>query len=377
MLFIVLLFSDNLSVGLLGSDEYIQDDVRYATTAKLYAESAQKLIDYSALESALDTVETYGTHGNGIELWYWIVSVLMLLLGSEVYIRVINILFAIVTIKCIYDICILLYNKKIARFAALLYAVLPYPIIFSCFLYKDQFYTMLTFLLFRKAFLCAGNVRAWDVILMSFGLVLSQLTRSGVSVIVLAAMLVIIYKQGEYVISKFALISFIFAFIGIIGGVALLSWESIVRKIYAYILAESEAGSSTIGLVEIKTPLQIYRYPFAFLFALIQPLNITAILKTWMNFAGLVNIVAIPIALGNFFYLLNYKINKDYFYWIAQVFYFITILASLGIVRHQYFLQPFMMMAFSCYYYKIKNRTYLKLFSLAAIVLIFFIWLVC
>lgn len=374
-LIIVLNFSGHLSKGLLGSDKYNQDDLRYAEAAHIYAKTANNIVDYKALENALDTLETAGTHDHGIELWYWIVSVLVYLLKNEIFVRIINILFAIVSIKCIYDICRYIYNDRIAKLAAILYAFLPYPIIFSCFLYKDQFYTMLTLLLFRKAFQCAGHIKPWDIVVMLIGLYLSQLTRSGVSVILLATMMVVIYKYGGYSISKTKLLVATSIFVAAVGLAVYLSLDTIARKVTYFFLTEYETSNSTIGFVEIRTPFQIYRYPFAYLFAMLQPINIRLAFETWFDLAGILNIVVIPVALGNILYLINIKIKKDYFFWTIQVLYLLVVLTSLGITRHQYFLQPFMMIFFACYYYKMKKKIFLKMISLAAIALVFSIWI--
>lgn len=379
MLALVYSLSGHLSKGLLGSDIYERDDLRYLEAGRIYAETAGSIIDYRGLESALDTLETYGTHDHGIELWYWIVAVLMYLFGSEVFIKILNILFAAVSIKCIYDICCYLYDNKIAKLAASLYAFLPYPIIFSCFLYKDQFYTMLTLLLFRKAFQCAGHIKVWDIIYLLLGLYLSLLTRSGVAIILFALIMVIIYKQGGYVVSKLKKISAIILFILAVSLVVYLSWDTLIRKVSYFFLTEYEPSNSTIDIVDIRSPWQLYKYPIAYLFALIQPLNIRLLFDTWYDLAGILNYLVLPIAIGNVLYLVSFKMKKEYFFWLIQVLYLLVILTSLGITRHQFFLQPFMMMFFACYFYRTKNKSWIKLSSISAlaisVVLLFAVFL--
>lgn len=373
---IVLTFSSHLSKGLLGSDIYNQDDLRYAEAAKMYASTAKGIIDYSALETALDKLETYGTHDHGIELWYWLVSICMFIFGNEFLIRILNIVFSIISIKCIYDICNILYTKKIAKLAALLYAVLPYPAFFCCFLYKDQFYSMLVLLLFRKAFQCAGHVKSSDIIYLVVGLLLAHLTRSGLSVILLSAVLAIIYKQGGYKIGMGKLVFVVTLFVAAIGYSVYLSWESIDRKVYYFFIRETEVSTSTISYFEIKSLYEVYKYPFTLLFAIIQPLNMRLTLKTWFDMVGLVNIVFIPVALGNILYLINIKIRKNYFFWVIQGLWLLVILTSLGITRHQYFLQPFIMMFFAHYYYQYKRKTELKVLSSVAIVAVLSLWII-
>lgn len=376
MLFTVTVFSKYVTTGLLGSD-YTQDDVRYLAGAEIYASTASGLLDYYAIEKAFDTVEPSGVHSEGLELWYWMISITMFLFRTEIVARIINILFAIVSIKCIYDICCSLYDKRIAKLAAILYAVLPYPVIFSCFLYKDQFYTMLTLLLFRKAIECAGHITVKDIIYMIVGLILSQLTRSGVVILIFISMTLIIYNRGNYKIHKISMIVVFVIFAFVSWYIIMQNIEHISKKVYAYILESSVSdGNTTIAMFEIKSPGQLYRYPFAYLFALVQPLSISIGLKTWSQLAGILNILALPIAIANFFYLMNFKIKKDYFFLVAHILYFVTILASLGIVRHQFFLQPFMMIYGALYVYKSKNLMFWKLSSLAAVLIVFSVWII-
>lgn len=374
---IVLLFSNNLSTGLLGSD-YIQDDVRYLAGAEIYAQTASGILDSQAIESAFDRVEPSAIHSNGMELWYWIISISMLILKNEMFVRLLNILFAIVSIKCIYDICSSLYDTEVAKLASFLYAVMPYPVIFSCFLYKDQFYTMLTLLLFRKAINCAGHITLKDVLFMIVGLILSQLTRSGVVVLIIIALVIIIYKRGNYKVNILALIGGLVISVIVLWYVVMLNMEDITKKMYVYVLENTEAGGdSTIGMFEIKSLGQLYRYPFAYLFALVQPLSLSLVgLNNWMQLAGICNIVALPIAIANFFYLINFNYKKDYFFWIAQMLFFVTILASLGIVRHQYYLQPFIMIFFACYYYNSPKHNLLKLSSIVVCLGLIIVWAV-
>ena len=374
MLLLVTVFSKELSTGLLGSD-YVQDDVRYLAGAEIYASTASGLIDNEAIIAAYDEVEPMGSHDSGLELWYWIISISMYLFRSAFLVRLLNIIFAVVSIKCIYDICLIQYNRKVAILASLLYAVLPYPIIFSCFLYKDQFYTMITLLVFRKAFECAGNIRPKDWIYLLVGILLSQLTRSGVSVVIFLSVIIILYKKGNYKVNSLWVIAGGVIFAAAMYFFVLLNLEDITRKLYAYILSNADAGESTIAMFEIRSPGQLYRYPFSYLFALVQPLNINFSLKNWFQMAGILNVVALPVAIANFYYLLNFKFKKDYLYWITQVLFLITILASLGIVRHQYYLQPFIMIYGAMYICNNKRLTFWKVSSISSIIIILMVWM--
>ncbi len=375
---IITLFSSQMSLGLMGST-YEQDDVRYLAGAELYIESATSIVDFDALFKAFDEVEPWGTHDEkSVELWYYIICAGMYLLRSEFLLRLINVLFAVLSVKCIYDICILLYGRRIAQLASCLYSFLPYPVLFSCFLYKDQFYTLLTVIIIRKSIRCAGHISIYDLMQIIILLIVSMLTRTGLIVYVLTCVILIIIHQGKYKISIGTLLMFFSLLSIIIGYIIYISWEDIIYKITYYILDYYKEGDGIINYFTIKTPSQLYRYPLAFFFLLIQPLNYKLDLKTWMDIAGLLNIVGIPVALGNFYYFINifkYR-TKSFFYWLLQPFYFFTILTSLGIVRHHYFLLAFSVIFFSIYIYQSKRHYFLLCTSLSFMLCIVLSWFI-
>lgn len=377
MLAIVLVSGDSISTGLLGSTT-INDDVRYLEIAETYARSAKNVIDIPAFQNTLDSIEIGYYHDAFTSLWDWVVCVLYYILRSEVLVKFVNIFFAICSVKCIYDICKGEFGEKIARLAGSLYAFLPYPIIFSCFLYKDQFYTLITLLLIRQALKCAGNIKLKDVFIMTILVIASMLTRTGLVVLVVLGLFIVLYKKGRYKI-KWSTVLIALPLMLIVGGyIALLSWEPIQRKLLAYVYEFSlDSEKDTIDFFVIKSPSQIWKYPFSLIFLLFQPLRLSVSkISCWMDIAGYLNIVSIPVAIGNILYLGTFKIKKTYLYWLSQAFYLVTIITSLGIVRHQYYLQPFMMMIFAVFYFRTKNKYLLLSSSIVIILFLFFRWLI-
>ena len=366
MLIAVAFFSEDLSSGLLGST-LLNDDLRYLETAEMYSKSANFIIDVSKFKFTLDTIESGYSHDAFTSLWDWIVCILYYILRNEYLVKIVNILFAVVSVKCIYDICIIAFDKNVAKLASLLYAVLPYPIIFSCFLYKDQFYTMITLLLFRVALKSAGHIRFKDIVWLSLLGIASMLTRTGLVVLVIGAVIMIIFKQGRYKFKSSTLFFAIPLAVFVLGYVISFSTGSIERKMlrYVYEYEMYEKGSSSIiDYFVIKSPFQVYKYPLSLFFLLLQPLNLSLRFNCWMDLAGILNIVSVPLVIGNMFYLLNYKIKKSYLFWLFHAFYFVTIVTSLGIVRHQYYLQPFMMIIFALYLYNVRNRSFFYMSSI-------------
>ena len=164
----------------------------------------------------------------------------------------------------------------------------------------------------------------------------------------------------------------------IVAYVISLSWEPIQRKLLTYVYEFSlDSEQDTIDFFIIKSPAQIWKYPFSLMFLLFQPLSLSASrILCWMDVAKYLNIVAVPVAIGNILYLGAFKMKKSYLYWLAQLFYLITIITSLGIVRHQFYLQPFMMMIFAVYFYKTKNKFILVVSSSVLCLFLIVRWLI-
>ena len=135
VLSLVVFFSDNLTTGFLSSD-IVNDDVRYQVGAEIYASRAKSIIDANAIGNAYLEIGDWSVYGGGeFKLWYWIVAVFTYIFHSHVGVRILNIIFAVISVKCIYNISKKLGGEKIAKVASALYAFMPYPVFFSCFLF--------------------------------------------------------------------------------------------------------------------------------------------------------------------------------------------------------------------------------------------------
>lgn len=344
-LLLIVIFSDNLTIGFIGSD-IVNDDVRYLTGGKIYANTALSLIDTNAFVSAFSSLRDWVGYGD-LQIWYWFVCVGMYLFHDEIVLRIINIIFAVYTVKCIYDISNKIYGKEVATIASVLYALLPYTVLFSCFLYKDQLYTLVTLMLLRNVILNGNDFRIRNVISLILGITLSLLLRSGLVVAIAVILLYIIKKEGHHKLSNPKLwIPIIIIACSFIIFV-IFSYDRIIEKITAYILEYDSTEGRLIKFFSIKSPLDLYRYPFSLLFLMVLPLNMGTSVTSWCDLVSIFNVVSIPIAIGNFFYLLNWKIRKNYFFWTAQILFLITIITSLGILRHSYYLQPFSLIFFA------------------------------
>lgn len=353
-LILVLTCSEYLSDGFLSSD-IINDDVRYIAGGNNYAKIANSIIDTQAFKSAFYDLDNIYL-AKDIQIWYWYVCVGLYLFKSDIILRVFNILFAIISIKCIYDVAIKLYGKQVAALSSLLYAIVPYPVFFCCFLYKDQLYTLVTLLLFRIAICYGQNLTKKHILYVAVLLVLSMLIRSGFAVVVAVIIFCIIKKEaGLKLMSVRTFIPILLGMIALISF-AYSSMDMITLKLMAYVYNYKIAYSGLGSYFYIKTPLQIIKYPFSLLFITLLPVKISMSVLSWNDVVCVLNVMTFPIAFGNFLYFFMIKYKKDFFWWCVQVLYLITIVTSIEIFRHSYYLVPFTVIFFSVFYVKCKSK---------------------
>lgn len=348
VLAIIVLFGNELTTGFLSSD-IINDDVRYQAGAEIYALKAKNVFDINALGNAYYQAGDYSIiYGSGVQLWYWIVAIAMYIFRTHVVVKILNIAFAILTIKYIYDIGDKIYGRKAALIAASLYAFLPYPVFFSCFLYKDQFYTLVVLAIFRIIILKGTGLNYKDLLYLVPLFVLATTIRTGLSVFILVVVIYLYVRlNGSARKSKFRI--WLIAPILLVGLYFLFEFNagSIDRKFDAYVLGYEASSDGIVSLISIKSIYEIYKYPIALLFMMLLPIQTKLSITSWADITGILNIIVVPVAIGVLWYFANWKIRKSPLFWGIQVLYLITIVSSLGIFRHSYYLQPYMMLFFA------------------------------
>lgn len=155
MLTIVFLLSDYFSQGFIGSENYY-DDFRYEAGGLYYMQNATSIIDIQSFADAYASVNDWvgyklSTPFTSTPLWYWVVCIVMYIFKTKWAVRILNIFLSAFAVGYVYRFSELVYGEKTAEKASLLLALLPYPVIFSCFAYKDQLVMLLTFCLLYTA----------------------------------------------------------------------------------------------------------------------------------------------------------------------------------------------------------------------------------
>ena len=342
ILAIVLLASPYLSDGFLGSS-IDQDDYRYELGAELYRDSATKVIDKKAFADAYRSLGDYTGDVGGIisatSLWYWICCILTYVTRTTVSIRLLNILFSIGAVYILYKILVLYYDEKIALLGASLLAFCPYPSFFACFAYKDIMFMFLSLLLLYFSCLYRFKIHISGIIIFSIPLLCFCLmsTRGGMSAIWIILCIGNACCTKSFFVDKknrvlhYAIIVIAFA---ICCFVILSSFDTILYKLSYYILDRSEE-SGIIQYFSINSFTDIYKLPFALIFAFLQPLFLGNSITTWIDVVGIINYLFIFVVVGAVFDLfLIHKREDKVLIFLLLAYYCMSITASLGIVRH-------------------------------------------
>ncbi|WP_133067082.1 hypothetical protein [Eubacterium maltosivorans] len=358
VLLFIAFFANNMSEGFVGSSTYY-DDYRYEKGAEYYAQNATSLIDVSAFMSAFASVGDWVGNklSNPFEstpLWYWIVCILTYLTKTVWSIRILNILLASFTIVYVFRFTDLIYGDRTATKASYLLALLPYPVIFSCFSYKDQLVMFITFYLLYIAekYRMSNVIKKKDIFAVLIFSLMLMLTRSGFSILLFLVCFVIAFVKKLTDIKKYKKKLLAIGFFGIITICILLIQYSdiIIYKFEYYIIRhENTLDKTTIAYLTINGIRDIYKLPFTYIFSMIMPIEMFGEVTSWYSIVANFNIIMCPISVGAALYVFKKKPDK-LVYWCCLMLYIFSIITSINIFRHYYSLIPFSLIFFSDYW---------------------------
>lgn len=349
---LTLLFSDHLTTGYLRSN-YDSDDLRYMDGAIIYSETASTLIDVPAFINAFLTFNDNVGLSDDIALWYWLMCIMMYIFKYPIIIKVINIIFGVICISLIYKICKFVFpNKvKIGILASSLYAFFPYPVIFCCFVYKDQFLTLILLLIIYLVYKNSTIINIKSIVQLTILLIAFNLIRSGLLPILLISIGYIEYKKNpeKYGLSKpintFILLSVTTIFVYYLY----IHFSDIIsHKFNSYVENRIQAGSGedTISLFIINSPFDLWKAPLSFAFTFIQPLYTGSKILNWSSIVSILNVCSIPVVIVSTYYWFIKKSNNVF--WISiMILFMVMLIVSMGITRHFYYLLPFVFIFYS------------------------------
>ncbi|MBF0580414.1 glycosyltransferase family 39 protein, partial [Erysipelotrichaceae bacterium RD49] len=200
MLAIILIVDNGMEKAFMGATTYF-DDYRYELGGEAYAVTAKSLVDIDAFVKAYASVGDWvGYHflENPLEaspLWYWIVSILFYITRSYISVRIFNVIISSIAVVYVYKFADLVYGKRIAVKATTLLTFMPYPVVFSCFGYKDSLIMLVTFYLLYCAvkYRKSHSLKVSEVILILLGSICLLFIRGGLSALLILICLVIAF----------------------------------------------------------------------------------------------------------------------------------------------------------------------------------------
>ena len=380
LVLIILNFFFDGEIGGFNGDTYLKDDVRYAKGALYYSQNADNLIDYEVFTYSFEQFGDYTGYAESLSFWYWFVCIVTYLFKYTFVLRIINILFAVLTAYYTYKLGSIIFNKKVGKYALIFYCFNPYFIFFSLFVYKDQFIALIMVQLFYYLYSYFISNKNKYLFYVLINLALFSFLRSGFSILLMASVLVLFFIREKEYSNSFNLKNFFYLFsISIISVYLATSYfidniDIIQRKFIAYIVERQNSESDTIAMFQISSLSDFYKLPFSFIFALLQPINLTSKILSVSGFVGVINLFGIFLASGNILAFLDKKIRGLNFTKIINTLFIITLMTSLGISRHYYFMLPFYVIFLSAYIIKEINfrKTLLSSFIITFIIGVFF-----
>lgn len=377
VLLIIFFLTPNLSVGFLSDSYSSNDDVRFETGGMYYAENAKSIIDFPTFKQAYGNVGDWigyktGSFFSTLALWYWIVCIILYLTKHVIFVRLFNIIIASLSCFVLYNFVNVAYDSRIAMRATRLLMYLPYPVVFSCFAYRDSLIMCLTLYLLFKSSLYQKNgkfqkVSEWIAFVISAIILL--LLRSGISIIFIALCFFIMFSNRitkKRIKTRYLIIIPIVLILGIFlvykfGG-------QIIYKVNVYIIGNvSSRQEGTIGLLNINGIRDIYKIPFAYLFSVIMPIGLGKGFGSWAEIVGNLNIIMVFIAVGSLLFVFKKEKRNNTVYWSCMAYYLISVIASLGIFRHYYSVLPFAYIAYSEFRQSATKNEKLLMYLLGAL----------
>ncbi len=359
-LIFIVMFVDNVSIGFYGTDNIGLDDCRYLAGAESYLNNATSVIDVDcftkSFEQLGDSTGYIMNEPTSTPLWYWIVCIVSYFTRTTFSVRLLNIIFATASVFYFYSFTNLLYGEKVALLSSRLLAFLPYPVMFSCFAYKDSFLMYCSFFILYGAMLYQknGKIGKFRLLIIVLLAIAMFKTRSGLSALFLAVAFLVAFKKY---VSKINIRNLIISIIllAIAGLIVYKSSSTLIYKMNYYFERSSRTVTGPIRHIMITKVSDIYKLPLCYILSVVEPIGLPDSISCWSDITELFFPLMVPISIGSFLYMFTKKKQDAYTFWLCMGVYLATITASLTNIRHYYSMLPITFAAFSKYIIEIKG----------------------
>ncbi|MDB4652928.1 glycosyltransferase family 39 protein [Akkermansiaceae bacterium] len=371
-------FLKNGEISGFHGDTVINDDVRYEKAGLFYSQNATSIIDTEVFTFAFEQYGDRTGHARQISVWHWFVCIFTYLFKYSILLRIFNIGLSLLTAYYIFKLGYILFGKKTAKIGLILYSFNPYFIVFPLFLYKDQLVALVLtqIFYFLLMYLKGGSVKYLGY-LVGLLAVFSGL-RSGFVLAIIAAIIALLtfresgsrtqfYSLARYSKTKWSLVFLTIFIIPLYFGTTYFidNFSLGQRKFESYVVGRVDDNADTISIFQITGLIELYRAPLAFVFGLLQPINLTSRIVSIGGFVGMINLFGIVLASGNVLAVFDRRIRSLKFTWIIHCLFLITLISSLGISRHYYFLLQFYVIFLAAFIVRKDNFEKLQIVSFA------------
>ena len=271
--------------------------------------------------------------------------------------RIVNIIMSAIITIIIHDMTFdISNNHKTAIKAAKMYSYFPTTVIFSCFPFKDVYITLSVFFTFQTIIHIqkGEKLSIKRMIINTFLLIGLYYSRGAITELLIIFILLLfvfdsLKKKKRFRLCLAILITLLSA--NMFTQSVILSFT---KKLNDYFYTDFARNvDSTIALIRIDSFSQIWKLPFAYIFALLNPFTMNWFEpaksgSVWAYLYSMGNIVAYPIAIGNVYYFFKHKRNL-YIWMTSLVMYLSVVIMSLGISRHYFFLYPMSLVNYSLF----------------------------
>lgn len=274
-------------------------------------------------------------------------------------ILILNILLSVATINYIFEVTYESYDEKSAIIAASLWAFLPYPVIFSCFAYKDSLVAFCLVYLISK-FVTAKKNGGFSPKL-TIGIILVSLifllTRSGISELFICMCLLYYFSDKIHQKIRPRYLFLIFLEIIVVAYVLWKNYGIILEKYQAYVTPTALENTGLGTLVKVSGVKDIWKLPLAYVFAILQPIGLDFSNISWYEILCAANFVMCPISIAAVFGLKKSIEQNKSLFWLLLIYYLIVISSSILIFRHLFHALPIPIIFASNYLSNITSET--------------------
>lgn len=358
-LMIVYLLEDKLGLYLYA------DDKTYESYAIMYSNFATEIYDMNAFRIA---ERGLGGTINVAKLFFNYNAVLYHITKATISLRLSNILFSSLTVVPIFYLTKELFSKKEAIIASLLFALIPYNVVMSVFLFKDILIILIlsTQLYFVMKYFNTGNVSPFFFLL----LIPMPGIRDGLSLFVIGLMFLSFVVRNYHKNRTIRLILWVVVpVIGIVGLVAFRSTIFLLVERFAFYLDRGRGDGDGITLIRVDSIKQLYKLPLTWIFSTFMPISFNFELKGWADLLGILNYSLFLISPAYLIYmLLGKKEMKHLIFFLPMlILHLLVIVLVINIPRHYYFLNFYIIIGASAYLAKLQSEEgYLSYASIVA-----------